>query len=615
MKDKAQVRSSFKSHARYRVIQLLVAELALVMGLLLVFRSLPSSLFWPLSAAFLISVVFAEPYFTAPRTAIATAMSQVGGYFAADRSTFAGLWNLLLVISALVILAALVAMVRQEGPGELFHWISTRLGRAVVLGSIATLIIMLQIATKDPNKASPMAVVVACIYGIVFLDWRRLILGRRAPVVPAYFVVAAHAPNQLLISSTMRMDVGAKVIVEGIVGSSRAHVAEELASQGGSRYRVVLTSNWRQVIDAAATTCSIREDDGPESPPTGFAIEGSTETTLRVHPAGDLGVGETHRVVDAQGDVLYQVTGLLLEEERWLDSAAIVPRAVMAQVGSVLPNGSISMRPRLPRPYEEIHSGRDVHANLDGRFARIGVLKGTQVPIGIKRDWLAGDGHLAVLGMSGMGKTTVAASLVRRSVEDSCFVVLDQTSEYRTRLDFESVAQVSEVDWGQPGVLVCEPGGEMPAQASSLIRGAMTTAHGEYVQNQLPRRRFVLLEEAHGWLPEWNFTSRTNADLVNESCRYILQARKFNLSFIIVSQRTAVISKSALSQCENYIIFRTLDQTSLDYVEGVVGFDMKRSARDLGRFEAICVGPLFSSDGPVVVSMDPNELGESRVDV
>jgi hypothetical protein len=133
----------------------------------------------------------------------------------------------------------------------------------------------------------------------------------------------------------------------------------------------------------------------------------------------------------------------------------------------------------------------------------------------------------------------------------------------------------------------------------------MTAAHAEYKAGHEPRRRFILLEEAHGWLPEWNITTKSNSDAVNRSCRFILQARKFNLTFIMVSQRTAVISKSAVSQCENYIILRTLDQTSLEYVEGVVGSELKGLISELARYEAVCVGPIFNSDAPIVVTLDP----------
>lgn len=137
-----------------------------------------------------------------------------------------------------------------------------------------------------------------------------------------------------------------------------------------------------------------------------------------------------------------------------------------------------------------------------------------------------------------------------------------------------------------------EPAGEPALKAKEFIRLLMTDANEEYAEG-IPHSRTLVLEEAHSYLPEWNFTaSKSESDWVAESCRYILQARKVGISFILVSRRTAVISKSALSQCESYIIFRTLDLTSLEYIEGVVGPNMRDATSSLSRYQAICVGPL-----------------------
>lgn len=120
-----------------------------------------------------------------------------------------------------------------------------------------------------------------------------------------------------------------------------------------------------------------------------------------------------------------------------------------------------------------------------------------------------------------------------------------------------------------------------------------------------PARRVLLIEEAHAFLPEWNFSTRPEQENVHESARYILQARKFELSFVFVSQRTAVISKSALSQCENFMIFRAIDATSLDFIESVVGAEFRAAVAGLQRFQALCVGPIFNAESPVIVDLLP----------
>ena len=130
----------------------------------------------------------------------------------------------------------------------------------------------------------------------------------------------------------------------------------------------------------------------------------------------------------------------------------------------------------------------------------------------------------------------------------------------------------------------------------------MTAANTGF-QGGVPSRRVLLIEEAHSFLPEWNFATRAEQDNVNESARFILQARKFGLSFVFVSQRTAVISKSALSQCENFLMSRTIDATSLDFMESVVGPEFRAALAGLRRYQALCVGPIFNTESPVIVDL------------
>jgi DNA helicase HerA-like ATPase len=134
----------------------------------------------------------------------------------------------------------------------------------------------------------------------------------------------------------------------------------------------------------------------------------------------------------------------------------------------------------------------------------------------------------------------------------------------------------------------------------------MNAGAEEYKADEVSiRDRVVVLEEAHSFVPEWNFSLRSQQDHVGKTTRMIMQARKFGLTFVIVSQRTAVVSKSALSQCENYIILKTIDQTSLDYLESVVGHDMRSAIAGLQRYEAVCVGPAFNTQEPVIVKLTP----------
>jgi DNA helicase HerA-like ATPase len=82
----------------------------------------------------------------------------------------------------------------------------------------------------------------------------------------------------------------------------------------------------------------------------------------------------------------------------------------------------------------------------------------------------------------------------------------------------------------------------------------------------------------------------------------MMQIRKYGISIIFISQRTAVVSKSALSQCENLIAFKSVDQTGLDYLEGILGYGSKELLPTLSRGEALVYGPAIDIEKSLVIN-------------
>jgi DNA helicase HerA-like ATPase len=263
--------------------------------------------------------------------------------------------------------------------------------------------------------------------------------------------------------------------------------------------------------------------------------------------------------------------------------------------------GYIRSTTYLPGAHDPVHQASELAGTLGAEYFEIGQIKGTAIPIGLRTDDKR-RGHIAILGMSGMGKTAVSQRVCAALGVDHVVVALDTTGEYQSRLAFPSWPQE---DFDTTGHFVYQPGGDPPANARQLIEKFMTAGSNEYLANTEPARRMITLEEAHTFLPEWNFGLHSHKEQVANSTRMIMQARKFGLTFMLVSQRTAVVSKSALSQCENYIILKTLDHTGLEYLESLVGSEMRDAIPTLGRFEAMCVGPAFNAEEPVIISLCP----------
>src|SRR5690606_6910651 len=83
---------------------------------------------------------------------------------------------------------------------------------------------------------------------------------------------------------------------------------------------------------------------------------------------------------------------------------------------------------------------------------------------------------------------------------------------------------------------------------------------------------------------------------------------------LVVSQRTALISKTVLSQCATIITHRLVDQTSLSYLENVFGSRYVELVPKLKHRFAVGFGPGILSENPVVIEFPFSEakLNASR---
>lgn len=554
--------------------------------------------FWVgLSAAF--SATLLEPHFTAPRAAATNAIGGIAVFFTADRVAVEGAWWTYGAIAISVLLAATIVMFGPHLRGHsVLAWYAGRVGRARVFGISALLIESLRVASIDANDGVALLVATGVVLGVISLDWTRFLTPRAQRANVAVFEAAVD-PNLLLFSCDVRLRPGQKVTVRRASRSLHGHVVGSLAHKRTGRYQVVLDGNWRRVLPEAGAECTITVSEDQDDT-VGFVVEGTDELSARFHPLVDIDHGEAVAIEGRKGPVLFQVTSLKLERDRWDESAGLQPRAIATQIGA-LGNGVIALEPWLPAPFQPVVRPGEFAGVLPEGFVQIGWVSATKIPVGVRNAWGPNDGHVAILGMSGMGKTTAAQLLASAFRGHSFFVALDGTGEYRTKLGWSALPQD---DWSTPGVWVHEPGGLPAARCKLAIKAMMEFASGEF-ENGTPARRVVLIEEAHSFLPEWNFSTREEQDHVHESARYILQSRKFGLSFVFVSQRTAVISKSALSQCENFLMLRAIDATSLDFIEGVVGRSFRDAIAGLRRYQALCVGPIFNTESPVIADLLP----------
>ncbi len=544
-----------------------------------------------------ISAVFLEPHVSRPQDAIFNGV----GALAAAASAPDGpsiLWAAYVSAAVLALLSGLLAslLADESALKVLAYRLGVTLGRAVRLGGAALLLA----GISDLENDGEFLVLATAILAIsVTAQWQDLvgIVGRPSNRAT---VVSALGPRAILLEvDTFRLENGDRMCFGEPDSETLGTVISRMPGKAAPRYQVALNVDSEQVASRFPTQAKI-ERVSRDDRLLGIVGQGSTATRVCFEPVGNLSVGDPVQVRTVDGDLLYQVAELELRRSSWDGSSALTPHATALQVGKPR-DGRIDAFPSLPAAHEVVGPAADRAMPVSDGFTALGVLSGTKIEVGL--DLRTGQrGHLAIVGMSGMGKTSVAHRVCSAIARSSFMLALDVTGEYASRLNIDRWDEDSWTD----GLWLLEPQGDPPVKARELIEKAMRQAHGEY-ETGTPKRRVILLEEAHGFVPEWNFATRPQQDAVNMSARFVMQARKFELSFVVVSQRTAVVSKSVLTQCENFVVLRTIDETGLGFLEGVLGETARRVVPNLSRYQAVCVGPAFNASSPVIVDLYPPE--------
>jgi DNA helicase HerA-like ATPase len=247
--------------------------------------------------------------------------------------------------------------------------------------------------------------------------------------------------------------------------------------------------------------------------------------------------------------------------------------------------------------------------NPPNGWHELGQVIGTALPIYLNLG-AASEGHVAILGMTKMGKSTLADQIARKLGQTRSVTVLDLTGEYVGRKGYTKYSGI--VNLAAAGISVFEPkADEVPAKrALSFLKHILAVATPEY-QAGAPFPRTIIIDEAHQFIPEpaglgFNAPGR---DASFEIGLLMMQIRKYGVSMILISRRTAVVAKSALSQCENLIAFRSVDQTGLDYLEAVAGPEVRFTLPRLQQGQALAFGPAISSEMPVAIQVTPPAAG------
>lgn len=283
---------------------------------------------------------------------------------------------------------------------------------------------------------------------------------------------------------------------------------------------------------------------------------------------------------------------------------------------------------------------------------QIGSIPGTNYPVLLNLRQ-AVTHHLAILGVTGSGKSVFCRDLLRKIIRDGTKVIcVDFTNEYRCRfpdLNPENVVSDNQKDeiFEAIDTLSTElekfknqQNAQLIAQKTQVLKDRFYHAVRDFMESERSLALFelpdvsnttgileytkwffralfqiarqdanfgkqvcVVLEEAHTVIPEWNFIGveeRKAQSLVNSISQIALQGRKYNVGFIVVAQRTANVSKTVLTQCNTIVAFQQFDKTSSDFLLNYMGAEMVAALPSLRFRQAIAVGKAFRSGVPVI---------------
>jgi DNA helicase HerA-like ATPase len=115
----------------------------------------------------------------------------------------------------------------------------------------------------------------------------------------------------------------------------------------------------------------------------------------------------------------------------------------------------------------------------------------------------------------------------------------------------------------------------------------------------------LVYEEAHALIPEWNSTVvEGDKSATSGTARAILQGRKYGLGCILITQRTANVTKTILNQCNSIFAMRTFDHTGIEYLSNYIGDDYSSILTTLPERHAVFFGKASSCENPVLLELN-----------
>lgn len=265
----------------------------------------------------------------------------------------------------------------------------------------------------------------------------------------------------------------------------------------------------------------------------------------------------------------------------------------------------------------------------DSKNLSLGFVPNSDFPINVNLNDLILH-HSAILGVTGCGKTYLAYQVIEQCIKEKIKVIcIDITGDYKRYLkdavllsDLLPVTINKFLDSPDYFCAIIEPP-ETPHPIQStrnitdiVLKWCKDKRSDDEIA--VPKAKVLLVyEEAHILVPEFMFNpDKTLQDRVNDTARIVLQARKYGLGFMVVTQRTANVTKSILNQCNTIFAFQAFDKTSYEFLQNYMGEHWVDTIPNLVKHQAVLVGKASLSKRPIIAELHEikRDLGNGKLE-
>lgn len=291
--------------------------------------------------------------------------------------------------------------------------------------------------------------------------------------------------------------------------------------------------------------------------------------------------------------------------------------------------------------------------NFDYPLYKLGTIPETTLPCVIDLSQAVSH-HLALIGVTGSGKSFIAREIISKLLSDTKIICIDFTGEWKDNLkNLSPTDLIDSTKLGEVEELIAkketEASGKNPDKSKLLkykkgihekllhyvtlfiksnegnlalfelpelsntmfileFTQMFLDAVFSFAKNNIGQKVCIILEEAHTIIPETNFLGDlgdygSSKALVSKMSQLALQGRKYGIGLLVIAQRTANVSKTVLTQCNTVICFQAFDETSFTFLGNYVGKDMIQALPNLKQYHAIVAGKAVKSNVPMIIDL------------